>query len=187
MANGVVAANLDSVRQERLSLELLRLALRNLKPNCWLMPLLACVVCVMFARWISVPMLIFWLFLVTAGGGYLGVVAHCFMGAEAGKLGRRNWLAHAAVGYMLFAASWASLAGLLWRPGDDLKQMLILLLIACTLAGNAALVGASTTLTMQRIVRRRAKCHPPRCVPCFAPFRDGPRSPAKARAMVLCS
>jgi len=147
LANGVSAANLDSVRREKLSLELLRLALRNLKPNCWLMPLLACVVCVMFARWITVPVLISWLVLVAFGGVYLGIVAHWFLSRGTSDLGARNWGLHAAVGYTLFACSWASLALLFWRHGDNFNQMLVMILIACTLAGNAALVGASKTLT----------------------------------------
>ena len=148
LANGVGAPALEGARQEKLALELLRLALRNLKPNCWLMPLLACVVCVMFARWIALPLLISWLALVAVGGVYLGVVAHLFLNRETGDLGRRNWAAHAAVGYVLFASTWSSLALLFWRHGDNFNQMLVMILIACTLAGNAALVGASKTLTV---------------------------------------
>ena len=142
------ARTLDSVQQKKLALEQLRLALKNLRPNCWLMPLLAAVTCVMFARWISVPMLVFWFSLVAVGGAYLGIVVYGFLAKEPNELPSRNWPAHAAVGYALFAVAWGSLAFLFWRHGDDLNQMLILLLIACTLAGNAALVGANKTLTV---------------------------------------
>jgi two-component system cell cycle sensor histidine kinase PleC len=147
MSSGSTGARrIDGAQQQKLALEQLRLALRNLRPNCWLMPLLAVVICVMFARWISVPVLVCWFALVALGGSYLGIVAYAFLASE--NPATRNWRAHAAVGYALFALSWGSLAFLFWRHGDDLNQMLILLLIACTLAGNAALVGASTTLTV---------------------------------------
>jgi two-component system cell cycle sensor histidine kinase PleC len=49
---------------------------------------------------------------------------------------------------VLFASSWSSLALLFWRHGDNFNQMLVMILIACTLAGNAALVGASKMLTL---------------------------------------
>ena len=42
----------------KLALDQLRFALRNLKPNCWLMPIFAAIMAVMFARWIPVPSLI---------------------------------------------------------------------------------------------------------------------------------
>lgn len=139
---------IDGEQQKKLALEQLRLALKNLKPNCWLMPLLAAVTCVMFARWISMPTLVFWFALVAVGGSYLGVVAYVFLASDPDRLGVRNWTLHATLGYALFATSWGSLAFLFWRHGDDLNQMLILLLIACTLAGNAALVGASKPLAV---------------------------------------
>ena len=142
------AKTMDGAQQKKLALEQLRLALKNLKPNCWLMPALAAVICVMFARWISVPVLVFWFVLVAVGGSYLGVVAYTFLASDKATLAPHNWPARAAIGYALFAASWSSLVFLFWRHGDDLNQMLILLLIACTLAGNAALVGASKPLTV---------------------------------------
>src|SRR5437016_14653317 len=104
------ARTLDSVQQKKLALEQLRLALKNLRPNCWLMPLLAAVTCVMFARWISVPMLVFWFSLVAVGGAYLGIVVYGFLAKEPNELPSRNWPAQAAVGYGLFAVSWGSLA-----------------------------------------------------------------------------
>ncbi|HLY06563.1 MAG TPA: ATP-binding protein [Rhizomicrobium sp.] len=142
------APSLERMPENRLAREQLRLALKNLKPNCWLMPLLGAVICLMFSRWISLPVLALWLAMVVVGGSYLGVVAYTFLARDAERLARRNWTLHASIGYALFSASWASLAFLFWRHGDDLNQMLILLVIACTLAGNAALVGASKPLTV---------------------------------------
>ncbi|MGH6878405.1 MAG: sensor histidine kinase, partial [Rhizomicrobium sp.] len=135
-------------QDDKLALEQLRLALRNLKPNCWMMPLLAAIICVMFARWINPAVLVFWFVMVAIGGAYLGVVVYDFDRRKPDPSDTRLWATHATTGYFLFAASWSSLGFLFWRHGDDLNQMLILLLIACTLAGNAALVGASKPLTV---------------------------------------
>jgi two-component system cell cycle sensor histidine kinase PleC len=148
LTDRIKAKGRRKAQDEKLALEQLRLALRNLKPNCWLMPLLAVLICAMFWRWISPPVLVFWFALVAIGGAYLGVVVHAFPRRNPQPAQGRMWAMHAAVGYFLFAASWSSLGFLFWRHGDDLNQMLILLLIACTLAGNAALVGASRTLAV---------------------------------------
>src|SRR5579863_10619942 len=91
------ATTLDGAQQKKLAREQLRLALKNLKPNCWLMPLLAVVVCFMFARWVSTPVLIFWLALVAVGGSYLGVVAYNFLASSPEKLEARNWTLDAAL------------------------------------------------------------------------------------------
>ncbi|HEX3431181.1 MAG TPA: HAMP domain-containing sensor histidine kinase [Rhizomicrobium sp.] len=139
----------DRRRQDdKLALEQLRLVLRNLKPNCWLMPAFAAVICLIFSRWISPAVLVFWFALVAVGGAYLGVVVYAFQRKQREPWEERRWARRAAIGYLLFATSWSSIGFLFWRHGDDQNQMLILLLIACTLAGNSALVGASKTLTV---------------------------------------
>jgi two-component system cell cycle sensor histidine kinase PleC len=148
LAERRIDTGLRREQHEKLALEQLRLVLRNLKPNCWLMPIFAAVTCLMFARWIDPAVLVFWFGLVAIGGAYLGVVAYAFQWKEPPFSEQKKWVVHAVVGYALYASSWASLGFLLWHRGDDLNQMLILLLIACTLAGNGALVGASTTLTV---------------------------------------
>ena len=135
-------------REEKLELEQLRLALRSLKPNCWLMPVFAAILCLMFARWISPAVLAFWFALVLVGGIYLGVVVYAFLRSESAPSEQKKWTVHATVGYFIFAMSWSSMGFLLWCQGNDLNHMIIVLLLGCTLAGNAALVGASKTLTI---------------------------------------
>jgi two-component system cell cycle sensor histidine kinase PleC len=132
---------------EKLAFEQLRLALRNLKPICWLMPPCAAVVCLMFARWVAPAVLVSWLALVTLAGAYLGVVVYAFLRKAPEPADRSMWATHAMVGYFLFVSSWSSVGFLFWRPGDDLNQMLIMLVIACSLAANAALVGSDKALT----------------------------------------
>ncbi|HEX4158663.1 MAG TPA: ATP-binding protein [Rhizomicrobium sp.] len=148
MAERRTEAGAQREQEEKLAHEQLRLALRSLKPNCWLMPILAGVVCLIFARWVSTAVLISWFVLVTVGGSYLGVVAYAFLREEPPPSEYKKWAAHAITGYFIFAMAWSSLAFVLWRPGNDLDQMVILLLIGCTLSGNAALVGASKALTI---------------------------------------
>ena len=133
----------------KLALDQLRLALRNLKPNCWLMPVFAAIMLVMFARWVSIPTLALWWAIVAAGGIPLGIICHRFLQEEPGEIsGGTRWVQTAAASYFLFAVSWASFGFIFWRIGDDLNHMLIMLLVAATLAGNSALVGASKPLAV---------------------------------------
>lgn len=148
MADKLAQQDVSVPQQERLALEQLQLALRNLRPNCWVMPLLAAAICVMFARWVGTPVLLLWFTMVTVGGIYLGIVAFGFERQERDVAAARIWSAHAASAYFLFGISWSCFGLLFWRGGDDLNHMLILLIIACILAGHAALVGASKSLTM---------------------------------------
>jgi two-component system cell cycle sensor histidine kinase PleC len=133
---------------DKLALEQLRLALRNLKPNCWLMPIFAAILCLMFAQWINPIVLVVWFTLVSVGGGYLGIVVYAFLRKHPPPSEQKKWATHSTIGYFIFATSWSSMGLLLWRPGNDLNHMVIILLIGCTLAGNAALVGADKTLTI---------------------------------------
>jgi len=142
-------ANAEPPQSGKLALDQLRLVLRNLKPNCWLMPIFAAIMLVMFVRWIPIRTLALWWAIVTAGGVPLGIICHRFLKEVPGELsGKARWVQMATAAFFLFAVCWSSFGFLFWRAGDDLNHMLIMLLIAATLAGNSALVGASKPLAV---------------------------------------
>ncbi len=132
-----------SARDRKLALDQLGLALRNLRPNVWLMPVLAAIICLMFRQWIEPAKLIVWFASVTLTGIPLGVICHRFGDSSAGvdDFKRRVWLSGSA--YIVFTFCWASMGWLLWVPANDLNHMILIMLLACTVAGNGALVGAS--------------------------------------------
>jgi two-component system cell cycle sensor histidine kinase PleC len=135
-------------RDNWLALEQLRLALGNLKPNVVAMPLFAAIMCVMFAKWVAVPLLAVWFSFVVIGGIPLGIMAFQFPKRSLEELRSWPWVSVASLAYMLFTASWSSFGLMFWRAGDDQNNLLILLLLGCTLAGNSALVGASRPLSI---------------------------------------
>jgi two-component system, cell cycle sensor histidine kinase PleC len=142
-------ARMGAARERnKLALDQLRLTLRNLQPNYWLMPVFGAIVCVMFARWLDVRTLASWFAMLAIGGMPLGAVAHRFLHADQKELEARHWIALGAGAYFLFATSWSSMALFFWAPHNDFNHMLLMLLIACTLAGNSALVGASKPLAI---------------------------------------
>jgi len=135
-----------------LALEQLRLALNNLKPNVFAMPLFAGVMCLMFSRWVAWPTLALWYAFVVAGGVPLAVIAFELPKRSPEALRAWPWVPTAGFAYFLFTASWSSFGVMFWKPGDDQNNLLILLLLGCTLAGNSALVGASRSLTINGYV-----------------------------------
>ena len=144
--NTVTAVKDVPERDRKLALDQLGLALRNLRPNAWLMPVLAAIICVMFRQWVGTNLLILWFASVAVTGIPLGVICQRFgdSNVDPQQYKRRTWLSAAA--YLLFNISWASLGWLLWVPGNDLNHMILIMLLACTVAGSGALVGASKPL-----------------------------------------
>ncbi len=133
---------------DRLAREQLRLALANLAPNAFVMPLFSAVICALFARWISLTDLLAWWSLVTLGGVPLGIVGAKFLSASPEAGDTRIWIRSATSSHLLFALCWSSMALFLWTPGSDLNHLLLQLILACTLAGNMALSGACRPLTI---------------------------------------
>src|SRR6185503_1402908 len=93
----------------RLTTDQLRLALQNLAPNHWLMPLFAAVICVMFARWVPWPVLAMWLLMVAIGGAPLGYIAHRFLRLSRDEAAQESWINRATLAYFLFAISWSAM------------------------------------------------------------------------------
>ncbi len=134
-------------RGQKLVQDQLALALRNLLPNAWLMPALSAVVCVMFHQWIAVSHLMLWFALVTLACVPLAIVGRRYGNADNETDRPQRRVVIATVSYFLFTLSWASLGFFLWVPHNDLPCLIVIMLLACTVAGNGALVGASRPLT----------------------------------------
>ena len=150
--SGSVAENRARVESDKLALAQLGLALKNLAPNWWLMPIFGAIVCAMFAKWESVPVLAGWWLVLAVGGAPLGYVAKKFLARAPQEVGNRGWVAAATAAYFLFTIAWSAQAPLFWQHGDALNHMLIMLIVGCTLSGNAALVGACRPLTINGYV-----------------------------------
>ena len=132
---------------DKLAMDQLRLALRNLKPNHWLMPIFAVIICAMFSRWASVPALVAWWIAVAIGGIPLGIVAVRLLGKSADDNRAAIWLPITTAAYLCFALTWAAQGFLFWQHRTPLNHLLIMLIVGCTLSGNSALVGSSRPLT----------------------------------------
>jgi two-component system cell cycle sensor histidine kinase PleC len=135
-------------RADKLRLDQLALALRNLGPNHFLMPVFAAIICVMFYRWVDVARLTAWFAILTASVIPIGLVSHRFRSCLPDASEAPLWLRRATLAYLLFTCGWASMAVFLWVPGVDLDNLVIVLLLACTVAGNGALVGSSRPLAV---------------------------------------
>jgi len=143
----VTAEPVDALLRERkLAVEQLDLALRNLRPNAFLMPVLAALICVIFRHWIETSHLVVWFAMVVITGLPLGLISFRFDSAKSAAMAVRTRIRLSTLSYLVFTSAWAFMGILLWAPGNDLNHMMVLMLLACTVAGNGALVGASKPL-----------------------------------------
>ncbi len=135
-------------RAGKLRLDQLALALRNIGPNHFLMPMFAAIICVMYHRWVSAARLETWFAILTASVIPLGLVSHRFRRGLPDTRDAALWVRRATLAFLLFALGWGSMVAFLWAPHDDLNNLVIVLLLACTVAGNGALVGSSRPLAV---------------------------------------
>jgi two-component system cell cycle sensor histidine kinase PleC len=138
----------ERARDQRLVQDQLGLALRNLRPNAWMMPALGAVICIMYHQWIPTPMLATWFAIVVAGCVPLGFATRRYGGLIAPDAAPGRRVAIASGAYLFFTLTWSSMAYFLWVPNNDLACLIVIMLLACTVAGNGALVGASRPLTL---------------------------------------
>jgi two-component system cell cycle sensor histidine kinase PleC len=135
-------------RERKLTLDQLGLALRNLRPNAWMMPALAGVICVMFHRWVPTAVLAIWFALVVIADVPLAIVSRRYGHLHSEAQDPRRVVSVSALAYVGFTLAWSSLGIFLWVPESDLARLIVIMLLACTVAGNGALVGASRELTI---------------------------------------
>ncbi|SRR5579885_450768 len=129
-------------REGKLALDQLALALKNLRPNHWLMPVFALILCAMYRQWIPLYQLAGWFAAVSLSVLPLAIVSHLFLRREQAPAEAHKWIVLATAAYSVFAATWAAMGIFLWAPHSDLNHLLIIMILACTIAGNMALVGA---------------------------------------------
>jgi two-component system cell cycle sensor histidine kinase PleC len=141
-------AAMEGQREHKLVLDQFGLALRNLRPNAWMMPALAAVICVMFSRWLPVWHLAGWFAIVVLVCVPLGYVSRRYGHVTSLVEDPRRRIVVSTLAYVVFTAGWSSLAVFLWVPHNDLACLIVIMLLACTVAGNGALVGASRPLTV---------------------------------------
>jgi two-component system cell cycle sensor histidine kinase PleC len=131
----------------RLALDELRLALGNTRPNKIMIPCLAALICAMFLRWETPETLATWLAIVVIGLVPMQIVAMRFLKQEPPLSQMKLWRRRIVIANAFFTACWASLAPLFWLHGDSFNQVLVILILACTLAGDTALMSASRPLS----------------------------------------
>jgi two-component system cell cycle sensor histidine kinase PleC len=131
----------------RLALDELRLALGNTRPNKIMIPCLAALICVMFLHWETPATLATWFAIVVAGLVPMQFVAAAFLKQELPPPQMQLWRRRIVIANAFFTVCWASLAPLFWIHGDSFNQVLVILVLACTLAGDTALMSASRPLS----------------------------------------
>jgi two-component system cell cycle sensor histidine kinase PleC len=126
---------------DRLLLDKLRIVARNLKPTPVLMPLMGAFVCAMFSQWVAWPYLALWYGLTLMGVVPMTAVTFAFLRREQPSTERRRWTVRFSVAALALTGAWGSMGVLLWVPDNDFNHVLLVLLLASTLAGTCVLAG----------------------------------------------
>jgi two-component system, cell cycle sensor histidine kinase PleC len=132
----------------RLAMDELRIALNNTRPNKWIIPIIGALLCVMFAHWVSIPILATWMALVIASLVPMQLVGVIFLKRDPPASEMREWRLRCMIGNIAFMACWAAMGPLFWVPGDNFNHVMVMLILACTLAGDTALMSASRPLAI---------------------------------------
>ena len=131
----------ELISPSRLASAQLRIVARNLRPNALMMPLSGIVIGLVFYRWLAIPRLMAWWTIVVLGSIPLALC--CRAVAEKSYAETPGTLPHLMLAYGMLSVCWASMGFLLWIPGNDQADLFLIMLLACTLAANAALLGPS--------------------------------------------
>ena len=103
----------------RLALDELRLALGNTRPNKFMIPCLAALICVMFLHWETPATLATWFAIVIVGLVPMQIVASQFLKREPPPSEMESWRMRIAIANAFFTVCWSSLAPLFWIHGDS--------------------------------------------------------------------
>ena len=131
---------------ETLVYDELRMAMRNLRPSTIVMPLVGAVICVVYAHWVPAQNVFIWALLVLASVIPQGTLLERFLSRSLDANTSQRWLLLCSLSYAVFVMAWASMAFFLWLPHNVMDQFLLMLLIACTLAGATAASSISVPL-----------------------------------------
>lgn len=125
------------LRVQRLAIEQLALALRNLRPHPLLMPIFAFAICCIYARSVPLHVVEIWYVSFTLSLVPFAVVLHRFFARERSAAETRTWSMLATATYSLSTLAWATQPIFLWAPGNDLNHLLMILFLAGYLSGQA--------------------------------------------------
>jgi two-component system cell cycle sensor histidine kinase PleC len=134
--------------ERKLADEQLRLALCNSRLNALVMPVFAAIICWMFASWIPMATLLWWWLSVALSGLPLAYIGSKFIAASQAERANRDWTVPVIAAMSLAALCWSAQGYFLWLPGNPLNHMLVMLVLGCTLAANAALNGMSKPMAI---------------------------------------
>ena len=128
---------------DKLRLEQLTLALRNLTPHPYLMPIFGLVVGIIFSRWISLRVEAIWWTAFAASLLPLAIVSRRFLAKEPPPADVKRWTLLISASYALSTLIWSSQAIVLWAPQNDLNHLLIVLFLAGYLSGQSPFASPS--------------------------------------------
>src|SRR5690242_2090004 len=127
MSQATAIAPASDEQAARLALDELRLALGNTRPNKFMIPCLAALICVMFLHWETPLTLATWFAIVVVGLVPMQIVAAAFLKREPPPSEMTIWRTRIVIANAFFTVCWSMMAPLFWIHGDSFNQVLVIL------------------------------------------------------------
>jgi two-component system cell cycle sensor histidine kinase PleC len=142
----------ENSRDGKLALDQLALALRNLRPHPYLMPIFALAVCAIYSPSVPLTRLAAWYAVFVACLVPLAVVLNRFFARERAVAETRRWLIAATATYALSTLAWVTQPIFLWSHSSELNHLMMILFLAGYLSGQSPFVAPSKALTASLFV-----------------------------------
>ncbi len=133
-------------RESRIAWAQLRGVVENLQRNMAAPPILALAICVVFSRWVALPVLALCYAQLMVGYIPHAVVLRRFPTGPVPGSQMRRWRASVAGANLFFIANWAATGWYLWVPGELVSHILIELLLGTVMAIHATSTGPCRTI-----------------------------------------
>ena len=142
-----VPAKTVDARAEQLAFDRLSLALRNLKPHPFLMPIFALAICAIDVGSVPLATLLLWYAAFVLSLIPFWFVLKNFFKTERDASETRKWTLLAVASYALLTLVWSVQPAFLWAKGDDLNHLLMVLFLAGYLSAQSPFTAPSKALS----------------------------------------
>lgn len=141
-----------AARALKLQFEQFRVVCKNNAPSAFAMPVFALIISIMLLEWVPFTHLAWWVAAVTVVCGAQGALNELYRRSPQREADTPRWIVAYATVIVIFGIVWIAPAFLFWNDCGDLGHLLIGLVMACCIAGSAAIMSPCPPLAAASLI-----------------------------------
>lgn len=141
-----------AARALKLQFEQFRVVYKNNAPSAFAMPVFALIISIMLLEWVPFTHLAWWVAAVTVVCGAQGALNEFYRRSPPREADTPRWIVAYATVIVIFGIVWIAPAFLFWNDCGDLGHLLIGLVMACCIAGAAAIMSPCPPLAAASLI-----------------------------------